>query len=42
MTSDAMRVYAAEWALCMIVITWYKTTILERKLPTGTSKTKKV
>ena len=29
-----------QWALCRIVITWYKSAILGRKLRTGTSKTK--
>ena len=31
-----------KWALCRIVITWYKSAILGRKLRTGTSKTKLV
>ena len=31
-----------QWALCRIVITWYKSAILGRKLRTGTSKTKLV
>ena len=31
---------SVQWALCRIVITWYKSAILGRKLRTGTSKTK--